>query len=42
MTNFTRNQHGSTISQLWAIEAPAFVMEATTSIRNYDRVEGFR
>jgi len=40
MTYSILKQHCSTISQLWAIEVPAFGMEATTSIRNYDRVEG--
>jgi len=42
MTYSTLKQHGATISQLWAIETPAFGMEASTSIRNYDRVEGLR
>jgi hypothetical protein len=40
MTTLTFKQHGSHIAQLWAINVPAFGMEATTSIRNYDRVEG--
>ena len=42
MTYSTLKQHGATISQLWAIETPAFGMEASTpsSIRNYDRVDG--
>jgi len=42
MTYLTLKQHGLTVAQLWAIQAPAFGMEASTpsSIRNYDRVDG--
>lgn len=42
MTNLTlKQQHNSSIAQLWLVEMPLFGMEATTpSIRNYDRVDG--